>query len=128
MMAEQRQGIQLDTISSSLPPPESDWPDWSEQERQVARTAFDAAHGRALASLINEAQLKAALIDSELALWQLHDFLSIQRHGLEGRFDFRPQALLFLFASLVRDNLLDMAELRGLAADKLAKIQAMALF
>jgi hypothetical protein len=104
------------------------WPGWADAERIVARTAFETAHARALASLINEVQLQAALIDSEPALWRLHDFLSTQRHTLEGRFDFRPQALLFLFASLVRDNLLEMAELRGLAEEKLAKIQAMALF
>jgi hypothetical protein len=104
------------------------WPDWSELEQQIARTAFDAAHGRALTSLIGEVQLQAALVDSAGALWQLHDYLSIQRHRIEGRFDFRPQAILFLFASLVQDNLLDLAELEGLADGKLAKIRAMAQF
>ena len=104
------------------------WPDWTELEQCTARTAFDRAHGRALASLINEVQLQAAQLDSADTLWQLHDYLSIQRHRIEGRFDFRPQAILFLFASLVQDNLLDLAELDGLADGKLAKIRAMAQF
>ncbi len=104
------------------------WPDWTELEQQIARTAYDTAHGRALASLIIEIQLQAALVDSAGALWQLHDYLSIQRHRLEGRFDFRPQPILFLFASLVKDKLLDLAELEGLADAKLAKIRAMAQF
>jgi hypothetical protein len=104
------------------------WPDWSELEQRIARTAFDNAHGRAIASLINEIQLQAALVDSSGALWQLHDYLSIQRHRIEGRFDFRPQPILFLFASLVKDNLLNLEELDGLADAKLAKIRAMAQF
>jgi hypothetical protein len=104
------------------------WPDWTELEQQIARTAYDAAHGRALASLIIEIQLQAALVDTAGSLWQLHDYLSIQRHRIEGRFDFRPQPILFLFASLVKDNLLDLAELEGLADAKLAKIRAMAQF
>ena len=104
------------------------WPDWSELEQRIARTAFDTAHSRALTSLISEVQLQSALLDSAGALWQLHDYLSIQRHRIEGRFDFRPQAILFLFASLVQDKLLDLAELEGLADGKLAKIRAMAQF
>ena len=104
------------------------WPDWTELEQCIARTAFDQAHGRALSSLISEVQLQAALLDSADALWQLHDYLSIQRHRIEGRFDFRPQAILFLFASLVQDKLLDLSELEGLADGKLAKIRAMAQF
>jgi hypothetical protein len=114
-------------LASSETAPEL-WPDWTELEQQIARTAYDTAHSRALASLIIEIQLQAALVDSAAALWQLHDYLSIQRHRIEGRFDFRPQPILFLFASLVKDKLLDLAELEGLADAKLAKIRAMAQF
>jgi len=114
--------------AQAAPAPPSAWPGWEEAERSVARIAFDTAHARALTSLIQEVQLQASRLDSEAGLWQLHDFLSTQRHTLEGRFDFRPQALLFLFASLVRDQLLEMVELEGLADEKLAKIQAMAQF
>jgi hypothetical protein len=118
-------------VETALAPSETApelWPDWTELEQQIARTAYDAAHSRALASLILEIQLQAALVDSAAALWQLHDYLSIQRHRIEGRFDFRPQPILFLFASLVKDKLLDLAELEGLADAKLAKIRAMAQF
>ena len=113
---------------AAAPLEQGDWPGWTEQEHGIARAAFDAAYGRALVSLINDIQLKAAVLDSATSLWQLHDFLSIERHGIEGRFDFRPQAILFLFASLVRDDLLDLSELAGLEASKLAKIRAMSLF
>ena len=104
------------------------WPDWTDQEQLIARIAFEAAQERALRSLISEVQLRSALIDGAESLWQLHDYLSTQRHRLEGRFDFRHQAILFLFASLVKDDLLAMSELQGLADGKLAKIRAMAQF
>jgi hypothetical protein len=119
------------SVETALAPSEAaqaTWPDWSELEQRIARTAFDTAQGRAITSLINEIQLQAAVVDSSGALWQLHDYLSIQRHRIEGRFDFRPQPILFLFASLVKDKLLDLAELEGLADSKLAKIRAMAQF
>jgi hypothetical protein len=126
-MAEQSMiGVET-ALAASETAPEL-WPDWTELEQQIARTAYDTAHSRALASLIIEIQLQAALVDSAGALWQLHDYLSIQRHRIEGRFDFRPQPILFLFASLIKDKLLDLAELEGLADAKLAKIRAMAQF
>ena len=126
-MAE-RNMISMEPALAASEEVQSLWPDWTELEQRIARTAFDNAHGRAIASLINEIQLQAALVDSSGALWQLHDYLSIQRHRIEGRFDFRPQPILFLFASLVKDNLLNLEELDGLADAKLAKIRAMAQF
>jgi hypothetical protein len=71
---------------------------------------------------------KAEGLDSVESLWQLHDFLSIQRHKVEGRFDFRLEGLLFVFASLVKEDFLKLEELQGLDGEKLAKIKAMAKF
>lgn len=101
---------------------------WTAQEQTIARSAFDAAHARAVASLIATVQAQATLLSSVDGLWQLHDYLSIQRHGIEGRFDFRLEGILFVFASLVKEGLLGLDELDGLDAEKLAKIAAMARF
>jgi hypothetical protein len=101
---------------------------WTAQEQTIARTAFDAAQARAVTTLITAVQIQASRLTSVDALWQLHDYLSIQRHGIEGRFDFRLDGILFVFASLVKDGLLGLDELDGLDAEKLAKIAAMARF
>ncbi|MCP9927506.1 hypothetical protein [Cyanobium sp. CH-040] len=98
---------------------------WSEAEQIIARCAFDRAQQRAIASLVQTVQAHARTLDSVESVWTLHDFLSIQRHAIEGRFDFRLSGLLFVFASLVRDELLTLEELDGLDAVKLAKISAM---
>jgi hypothetical protein len=101
---------------------------WTVQEQTIARRAFTAAQDRAVASLIGLVRHHAAELDSVDSLWQLHDFLSIQRHSMEGRFDFRLEGILFVFASLVKDDLLGLDELAGLEPEKLAKIRAMSQF
>jgi hypothetical protein len=47
---------------------------------------------------------------------------------MEGRFAFKLDGILFVFASLVKDQLLEIDELSGLEAEKLAKVSAMARF
>jgi hypothetical protein len=101
---------------------------WSDAEQLVAKQAFERAYGRAIAQLIESVQTRSETLKSAEAVWELHDFLSIERHRMEGRFDFRLDGILFVFASLVKEHLLQLAELQGLTADKLAKIAAMARF
>ncbi|MCU0530249.1 MAG: hypothetical protein MUD04_12370 [Cyanobium sp. Prado107] len=111
----------------STPPSQSPADDagWSETEQLVARCAFDRAQQRVIRGLVEAVQAHAQTLDGVESVWTLHDFLSIQRHAIEGRFDFRLSGLLFVFASLVRDELLTLEELEGLDAVKLAKIAAM---
>jgi Photoprotection regulator fluorescence recovery protein len=101
---------------------------WSASEQLVAREAFARAYDRAIQALSQEVHHRAATLDSAESIWSLHDYLSIERHKIEGRFDFRFDGLLFVFASLVKDDLLEAQELVGLSDDKLAKISAMARF
>ncbi|MEI6829735.1 MAG: hypothetical protein WCK64_07780 [Synechococcaceae cyanobacterium ELA445] len=101
---------------------------WNEEEEAVARYAFERAYNRAIEALVASVRQKAEGLDSVESLWQLHDFLSIQRHVVEGRFDFRLEGILFVFASLVKEDFLQLEELQGLDADKLSKISAMAKF
>jgi hypothetical protein len=101
---------------------------WTEHEQSIAREAFDRAYARAIVTLIDKVKQRTELLESADMLWQLHDYLSIERHTMEGRFDFRLNGILFVFASLVKDGLLQMDELAGLAAEKRAKILAMSLF
>jgi hypothetical protein len=98
---------------------------WSESEETIARQAFERAYERALASLIQHLRDRLPQLNGAESLWELHDFLSIQRHAIEGRFDFREPGLLFVFAGLLKDQLISLEELQGLEAIKLAKISAM---
>lgn len=101
---------------------------WSDSEQVVARTAFDQAYGRSIDQLVQTIRTKSETLSNAESVWELHDFLSIERHTMEGRFDFRLEGILFVFASLVKDELLHLQELDGLEADKLAKVAAMSRF
>lgn len=101
---------------------------WNESEQAIARWAFDIAYRRAIAQLVLSVQTRAVALSEAETVWALHDFLSIERHTIEGRFAFRFKGILFVFASLVKDKLLRLDELEGLATDKLSKISAMSRF
>lgn len=101
---------------------------WSDSEQAIAREAFEQAYLRAIEQLITSVRGRVAALSSADAVWQLHDFLSIERHTIEGRFSFQFDGILFVFASLVKDGLLQLEELAGLDAEKLAKITAMSRF
>jgi hypothetical protein len=101
---------------------------WTATEQAIAERAFEQAHGRAIDQLIVTLRTRANALNSPESIWQFHDFLSIERHTIEGRFSFRLDGILFVFASLVKEGLLQLDELRGLDADKLAKVAAMARF
>jgi hypothetical protein len=98
---------------------------WTDQEQGLAQAIFAIALARDLDCLISDLRSKAKDLGSAEDIWQMHDFLSIRRHEIEGRFDFRLPGLLFVFADFVKDGLVSLEELEGFSVDKLAKIRAM---
>ncbi|SBO44441.1 hypothetical protein [Cyanobium sp. NIES-981] len=101
---------------------------WTDREQMIARAALENARIRAVDILIARLRTSTEALASAEEVWQLHDFLSIERHTMEGRFDFRLGGILFVLAGLVKDELLAIEELEGLEADKLAKVKAMSRF
>jgi hypothetical protein len=100
--------------------------EWSKQERQIARSAFDTAYSRETTALIKLVNEQAGAIAAVNDAWSLHDFLSAKRHDIDGKYDYRYSVLIFLFAQLVNEGWLHLTDLEGLAADKLAKVAALA--
>lgn len=98
---------------------------WSQAEKKVARAAFERAYEREIQALVTEVRERAYTVGEVEDLWTLHDFLSARRHDLEGKYDYRYSALIFVFARLVQEGWLDLQELEGLAADKLTKVSAL---
>jgi hypothetical protein len=99
---------------------------WTAEEQILARRVFDRALRREVETLIETLRSQAIELSGAEDIWRFHDFLSIQRHAIEGRMAFRFEGLLFVFAGFVRDGLTSPEELEGLSADKRAKISAMA--
>ena len=99
--------------------------EWTTVEEKTARKAFDTAYKREISALIESVRHQASSLSEIDDMWRLHDFLSVKRHEVDGRYDYHLPMLVFVFAGLVKDGWLSLDELEGLNANKIAKIAAL---
>ncbi|MBE9159135.1 hypothetical protein IQ265_20180 [Nodosilinea sp. LEGE 06152] len=98
---------------------------WTSQEQSIAKAAFDKAYEREIKALVQVVRDQASAVADTDDVWRLHDFLSARRHELDGKYDGREAALIFVFADLVKEGWLSLDDLNGLDALKLSKITAL---
>ncbi|NUN65995.1 hypothetical protein HCU40_14835 [Pseudanabaena biceps] len=98
---------------------------WTQIEEDIARKAFEIAYKRETSALIDSVRHKVSGLTEIDDMWQLHDFLSVKRHEVDGRYDYNLPTLVFIFAGLIKDGWITLNELEGLNADKIAKIIAL---
>jgi hypothetical protein len=95
---------------------------WSSAEKSIAEAAIKKAYSREVEALVKNIRETASLISLPEDVWKLHDFLSARRHDIDGKYDDRESFLVYTLSRLVKDGLLGLDELEGLAADKRAKV------
>lgn len=98
---------------------------WSESEKKAAQEALRRAYEREIRTLIEEVRQKERELSEIDDVWRLHDFLSAKRHEIDGKYDYRYSVIIFVFAKLLQEGLLNLEELQFLEPDKLAKITAL---
>jgi len=98
---------------------------WTQQEKEVARTAFNRAYERETRALIDTIRRQASQASELDDIWNLNDFLSARRFDIDGKYDYQYSQLLFTFARLVKEGWLQLDDLEGLAPTKLAKLSAL---
>ena len=103
-------------------------PIWSRSEKNIARRAFDAALGRELHEVIQEAQKMASQIRQSSDLWDLEHYLTRRRKEIDRKYDYRYSQLAHVFGRLLFEGRLTEQELRGLHDDKLTPIRSFARF
>src|SRR5260370_12198377 len=103
-------------------------PIWSRSEKVIARKAFDAALGRELHEVIQQAKKMAIQIQQSSDLWDLEHYLTERRKEIEGTYDYRYSRLTHVFGRLLHEGRLREEELRGLREDKLKPIRSFARF
>ena len=103
-------------------------PIWSRSEKVVARTAFDAALGRELHELIQQAKKMARQIQQSSDLWDLEHYLTQRRKEIDRKYDYRSSRLTQVFGRLLYEKRLREEELRSLREDKLKAIRSCAKF
>jgi hypothetical protein len=99
--------------------------DWTTEEKAIARKAFQSAYEREIAALVSDVKTKMLNISGLDDLWQVHDYLSARRHDIDGKYDYRYSALIFVFSQLVREGWLYLDDLEGLDPSKLKKVAAL---
>jgi hypothetical protein len=118
---------------NSLPNPNNPYPHqndpiWSRSEKAIARKAFDAALGRELHEVIQEAKRMASEIRKSSDLWDLEHYLTARRKQIDGKYDYRYSQLTHVFGKLLHEERLREEDLRGLREDKLKSIRSLAKF
>jgi len=103
-------------------------PIWSRSEKIIARKAFDAALGRELHEVIQEAKKMASQIQQSSDLWDLEHYLTERRKEIDRKYDYRYSRLTHVFGKLLYEKRLSEEELRGLREDKLKLIRSLAKF
>ncbi len=103
-------------------------PIWSRSEKTVARIAFDAALGRELHEVIQQAKKMASKIQQSSDLWDLEHYLTQRRKEIDRKYDYRYSRLTHVFGRLLYEKRLREEELRGLQEDKLNSIRSVAQF
>src|ERR1700746_1325046 len=108
--------------------PSPNQPTWSRSEKAIARTAFDAALGRELHEVIQEAKRMANQIRQSSDLWDLEHYLTRRRKEIDRKYNYRYSPLTAVFGTLLYENRLSEEELRGLREDKMESIRSFAKF
>jgi hypothetical protein len=103
-------------------------PIWSRSEKALARKAFDAALGRELHDVIQEAKKMASQIKQPSDLWDLEHYLTERRKEIDRTYDYRYSRLTHVFGRLLYEGRLQEEELRGLREEKLKAIRSVAQF
>ncbi len=96
---------------------------WSPEERKIAQEVLKAAHHREVETLITTIRENAGRISHIEDVWQLHDYLSAKRHEIDGKYDDREPFLIFTLSRLIKDELVDIADLSGLEPEKRSKVK-----
>ena len=98
---------------------------WSKKEKEIARRAFKRAYEREMKELTDKTRRIATRAESPEDIWGLHDFLSEKRKEIDFKYDFRYSVLITVFARLIREGWVDLADLEGLDKEKIARVQSL---
>ena len=101
---------------------------WSKTEKKIARSAFEKAYQRECSDLIEKIRTKAGEITEPDNIWRFHDFLTNKRDEIDEKYDYRYSKLILVFARLVKDGWLDFKDLKGLAENKIVRIESLINF
>jgi len=97
--------------------------EWSKQEKEIARWAFNVACERECMAIAINIRKMADGINEPSDLWKIHDYLTEKRKEVDQKYDYRYSILLSIFARLMCEGWISEEDLTGLSDDKLKEIR-----
>ncbi|MGV8921281.1 MAG: hypothetical protein ACOH2R_26480 [Pseudomonas sp.] len=95
---------------------------WSEREKKIAHSVFEAALQQELAETMTKFKEMAGRVEKPDDMWAVEGWLAHERHGIDTKYDFRYSQLVIVFGKLLRERRITKQQLEGLGEDKLSEI------
>jgi hypothetical protein len=92
--------------------------DWSNEEKKIARKAFDLAYKREMKEIKSLLIEKVSHMKSDSDLWAIEDFLTERRKVVDSKYDYRYSQLIIVFGRLLSEGYLSEADIVELNEDK----------
>ena len=95
---------------------------WGTTEKKVARRVFDAALQRELADIMADFKSRAAQASTPDDLWAIQAHLARVQHDIDRKYDYRYSMLEFVLGRLMREQRIQLQDLTGMKAERIARI------
>lgn len=96
---------------------------WTDREKRIARSVFEAAVAAELAATITDFKARAAAVADPDAMWALERHLRERRQDIDQKYDYRYSQLIWVFGRLLREGRIQEEQLTGLSEGKLDGIR-----
>ena len=101
--------------------------EWSKQEKEIARKAFNVAYDREQQAILDDICKRTSEANDFAELWRLQEYLTEKRIEINEKYDYRYSVLDFVFARLICEGWLQEEDLEGLDDEKLDEIRRISL-
>ena len=91
---------------------------WLNEEKKVARKAFDNAYQREMDDIKSLLLNKVSQIKTNADIWAIEDFLSEKRKIVDSKYDYRYSQLIIVFGRLLNEGYLAEEDISELGEEK----------
>lgn len=91
---------------------------WSNDEKKIARKAFDIAYQREMDNIKSSLMDKVSQIKTNADIWAIEDFLSAKRKVIDSKYDYRYSQLIMVFGRLLSEGYLNEEDISELSEGK----------
>jgi len=91
---------------------------WTNEEKKVARKAFDNAYQREMDEIKSLLLNKVSRIKTNADIWAIEDFLLEKRKVVDSKYDYRYSQLIVVFGRLLSEGYLNEEDISELSEEK----------